>query len=357
MPVFEEFINDCKEITEEIIDLYDELLQFEIKGNKNSATYLCIVDELREKVRQERELYINVYDEIGEFWFSLEEEAYKILFDKIKDKCKNQWFLEQDARYKNMDFKLERRIYGNIYTNIYSFLDEMEEYEDVESVENLYSDENINVKDNFQNQGIDEPVAIVDLSFCKEIEEDYLNTFMYLLKDYIYINKHNLSKEMYESLVAVKYDLAFSTVKWENELLENNFSWPEKVFLTTPLKAFEMSYAITKSTKHNNKSKLFMETYKQYEAMLADPIDLENQIKEIINANNNSLDVQVINFLYLKAIIYANCQSKELLLQKLREYKGINSILDKHIESIVNDKDTDNKIYKLSFFENKPFSK
>ena len=338
---FGEFLCECKDITTEIIDLYDELLDMEVKGDLNSQNYNNKVLELKEKVKEERDFYVSSYELISDKWYDLEEAVREELFKNIESDCKDEWLNEDNARYKTMDYKLEKRIFKNIYLNVYKFMNEKIYEEDIEQLQKI----NLEIFDS----------DVFDLSICDDLNNDYLNIFIYLLGKFLNKNINYLSLENLRSLLEIRYDLAFVDSNFEDELINNLFKWPDEVLLQVHLKAVTKSQDMVLESSNNNKTILFLKYWKKYEKDIQRESikNLEYHLKKIADCFDPDNYTKMIDFLYLKSIVCSSInENKDLVMSKLNEYKGKNYLLDMYIKSLLKYDYREDKVYKLSLFKN-----
>lgn len=347
----DKFLHQCEEITKDIINLYDELFKLELNGNLGSDVYKEKLLELKYMIENERNLYVSLYESLDyNGWETLESKAIKRFFSEKRGEENSMWFLVSDAIFGDMSYKLYKRIFKNIYTNIYEYLDKLEN-ENCDEFEEEYEDEYDN---DLEKYDIDDEV--VDLTICDEIEKDYYNTFLYFLKKYLAKNNGKISKETFYKLIRIRYDMAFSDVEYEDEFFNNSFNWPGEIFLTVHMNSFSKAHTRAFESKNNNKTKLFLKYFNQYEDIIkkSHVSNLEEHIKKIIDSKDHNEYTEIVNFLYLKSIICAlSYQSDSLAMEKLNEYSGKKEIFDKYISELLNYDFSNDKVYKLSLNNNK----
>lgn len=172
-----EIIGDVLDLTHDIYLIYLELFRLEVNGCVQSNNYLFLVNTLKDKIDEEKELH-----EI----LAKNKNSFNILLNYIKNKSTQLLFL---------------RMYGYMFFN--------------EEINLLDGDDDCKFRNFYSN--CNENLFLVYLSFLQDyIEND----------DYIYIR---------EGLIYTKYYNIFMNIDLERELIDNNFELSEIKYLMSDI--------------------------------------------------------------------------------------------------------------------------
>ena len=197
------------EVTKEIKLDYDELCKLEINNQKDTIKYQSYIEDLKEKIQKEEEIYNKISKSIdilylfAEYLFpnglrEFEDEIEVLKLDKIDEIIK---------------IRLSSQINSLIIN--YSFTED-EDYDELDEIEEVDPDEMIEFEEDIDFDKEFKEDAMMDVTIMKDIS----NTILTILNKYI--NNENYSF-MRDKLIKFKYNYSYIYKSIEYSILENNF--------------------------------------------------------------------------------------------------------------------------------------